>query len=68
MLPDFLKKSKAIGGFDKELELMMLKDGIKIQYLDDCFVYDEKVQKMDHLNNQRRRWLSAQIFYFPVNG
>ncbi len=63
LISDFLKKSKAIGGFDKELELMMLKDGIKIQYLDDCFVYDEKVQKMNHLNNQRRRWLSAQIFY-----
>lgn len=63
LISDFLKKSKAIGGFDKELELMMFKDGIRIQYLDDCYVYDEKVQEMDHLNNQRRRWLSAQIFY-----
>jgi cellulose synthase/poly-beta-1,6-N-acetylglucosamine synthase-like glycosyltransferase len=55
---------KAIGGFDKELELTMLRDGIKIEYLHDAYVYDEKVQKQEVFENQRRRWLSAQLVYF----
>lgn len=54
----------AIGGFDKEIELKMLKAGYKIEYLDNAKVYDEKVQKAEVFTNQRRRWLSAQIHYF----
>jgi cellulose synthase/poly-beta-1,6-N-acetylglucosamine synthase-like glycosyltransferase len=54
----------AVGGFDKEIELKMLKAGYKIAYLDDAYVYDEKVQKADVFSNQRRRWLSAQLHYF----
>ncbi|MDD3299684.1 MAG: glycosyltransferase [Bacteroidales bacterium] len=55
---------KAIGGFDKELELTLLRDGYKIDYLDNAIIYDEKVQKADVFANQRRRWLSAQFVYF----
>ncbi|MCX6239389.1 MAG: glycosyltransferase [Bacteroidia bacterium] len=55
---------KAVGGFDKEIELKMLKAGHKIAYLDDAFVYDEKVQKAEVFSNQWRRWLSAQLHYF----
>lgn len=55
---------KAIGGFDKEIELKMLKQGHKIGYLDDAMVYDEKVQEDEVFTNQRRRWLSAQLHYF----
>ena len=54
----------AVGGFDKEIELKILKEGRKIFYLDDALVYDEKVQKAEVFGNQRRRWLSAQIHYF----
>ena len=54
----------AIGGFDKEIELKMLKAGDKIEYLDDAYVYDEKISKSDAFTNQRRRWLSAQLHYF----
>ncbi len=55
---------QAIGGFDKELELTMLRDRIKIEYLDDALVLDEKVQKQAVFESQRRRWLSAQFVYF----
>ncbi len=55
---------KAIGGFDKEIELKMLREGHTIEYLDDAYVFDEKVQKADVFTNQRRRWLSAQFHYF----
>ena len=58
---------KAVGGFDKEIELKMLKAGHKIAYLDDAFVYDEKVQKAEVFSNQRRRWLSAQMHYFSTD-
>ena len=65
---DFFKEMMAtvtaIGGFDKEIELKMLKNRHKIGYLDDALVYDEKVQKAEVFSNQRRRWLSAQLHYF----
>lgn len=54
----------AVGGFDKEIELKMLKEGHTILYLDDALVFDEKIQKADVFGNQRRRWLSAQLHYF----
>ena len=54
----------AIGGFDKEIDLKMCRDGITIEYLEDAYCYDEKVQKAEVFQNQRRRWLSAQLVYF----
>ncbi|WP_248722645.1 glycosyltransferase [Seonamhaeicola sp. ML3] len=57
-------RTDAIGGFDKEIELKMLKEGRTIFYLNDALVYDEKVQKAEVFGNQRRRWLSAQLHYF----
>jgi cellulose synthase/poly-beta-1,6-N-acetylglucosamine synthase-like glycosyltransferase len=54
----------AVGGFDKEIELKMLKEGHKIVYLNDAIVFDEKIQKSEVFGNQRRRWLSAQLHYF----
>jgi cellulose synthase/poly-beta-1,6-N-acetylglucosamine synthase-like glycosyltransferase len=59
-----MKEIKAIGGFDKELELTLLREGIRIEYLEDAVVLDEKVQKEAVFENQRRRWLSAQFVYF----
>jgi cellulose synthase/poly-beta-1,6-N-acetylglucosamine synthase-like glycosyltransferase len=64
---EMMASAKAIGGFDKELELKMLKDGHVIGYLDDALVYDEKVQKAEVFSNQRRRWLSAQLHYFRLD-
>lgn len=58
------KSITAVGGFDKEIELAMLKNHKKINYLHDAWVYDEKVQKAEVFSNQRRRWLSAQVHYF----
>ena len=54
----------AVGGFDKELELKLLRDRQTIEYLPDAIVLDEKVQKSEVFANQRRRWLSAQFIYF----
>ncbi len=61
---NMMKSIKAIGGFDKEIELHMLRDHKRIEYLKDALVLDEKVQKSEVFSNQRRRWLSAQLHYF----
>ncbi len=59
-----MSEIQAIGGFDKELELTMLRDRVKIEYLEDAVVLDEKVQDKAVFENQRRRWLAAQFIYF----
>nr|WP_320120006.1 glycosyltransferase family 2 protein [uncultured Marinifilum sp.] len=61
---NIMKQVNAVGGFDKELELRLLKDKQKIEYLPDAIIYDEKIQKSDAFANQRKRWLSAQFVYF----
>ena len=51
-------------GEDKEVELKIIKDGIKIEYINDALIYDEKTSKSDVFVNQRRRWIAAQLSYF----
>lgn len=48
-------------GEDKELELLLLKQRIYIEYLDHVPVYDEKTSQKDNLQQQRRRWQAAQF-------
>lgn len=64
---EMMSSLTAVGGFDKELELIMLKNNHKIGYLDDAMVYDEKVSRAEAFSNQRRRWLSAQFYYLRKN-
>lgn len=47
-------------GEDKELEALLLRQRVYIEYLDDAVVYDEKVRGERNFSNQRRRWLAAQ--------
>ncbi|MEM6893465.1 MAG: glycosyltransferase [Bacteroidota bacterium] len=61
---EMMANVNAVGGFDKELELKLLRDGNTIEYLNDAYVLDEKVQKSEVFANQRKRWLSAQFVYF----
>lgn len=56
-------KIDAVGGFDKELELTLLRDKVKIEYISNAYVLDEKVQKIEVFESQRKRWLSAQFVY-----
>ena len=62
---DLLKKHlgpiKAIGGYDKELEMKLLLDGIRIGYLEEAYIFDEKVQTSRMFEHQRTRWVEAQI-------
>jgi len=54
----------AVGGFDKEMGLLLTSDGITVAYSEDALMYDEKVSKPDNFKNQRKRWLSAQFSLF----
>ena len=47
-------------GEDKELEILLLRQHIFIDYLDHVLVCDEKVQTKNSFSTQRRRWLAAQ--------
>lgn len=57
---------KAVGGFDRELELTLLYRGKYFHYLPETYVFDEKIQNTDDFSRQRRRWLSAQWHYCKV--
>lgn len=48
-------------GEDKELEALLLKQRFHITYLNNLLVYDEKTQQKDAINNQRKRWIAAQL-------
>ncbi len=58
---------EVVGGFDKEIELRLLREGYQIEYLPFAYVYDEKVQNAAVFTRQRRRWLSAQFHYFGIH-
>ena len=64
---ELMDRAEAVGGFDKELELFLLEQGITIGYARKAVILDEKIQKADAFVNQRRRWLSAQFIYFGRN-
>ncbi|MDD2191137.1 MAG: glycosyltransferase [Bacteroidales bacterium] len=48
-------------GEDKELEVLLLKQGIYIDFLNWVFVYDEKTRSQSTFAKQRRRWVAAQF-------
>lgn len=60
-------ENNAVGGFDKELEFQLAKEGIIIEYLQNAVVYDEKIQSGKSFSSQRKRWLSTQFVYLFRN-
>ncbi len=64
MVKDILSRIDAVGGFDKILQLEVVGQGVKIRYLDDALVFDEKVSSSQAFQQQRKRWVSSQYIYF----
>jgi cellulose synthase/poly-beta-1,6-N-acetylglucosamine synthase-like glycosyltransferase len=58
-----INSMNSVGGFDRELELLLLADGVKVHYHKGAIVYDEKVSQTKTFTNQRKRWISSQYFY-----
>ena len=48
-------------GEDRELEALLLMQGIYIHYEESIPVFDEKVSNKDNFQKQRLRWMTAQI-------
>ncbi len=70
-IKNVLSQINAVGGFDKPLQLKIVQQGIKIQYLEDALVFDEKVDSSHAFKQQRKRWVSSQFiylkqFFFPA--
>lgn len=55
-----IMKSHAVGGFDKELELLLTQQGVFIKYNEEAVILDEKLVSYDAFAKQRSRWLEAQ--------
>jgi cellulose synthase/poly-beta-1,6-N-acetylglucosamine synthase-like glycosyltransferase len=48
-------------GEDREIDIQLMKRKIKMEFLDDALVYDEKVASAGVFEKQRVRWLEAQV-------
>ncbi|MCR5157724.1 MAG: glycosyltransferase family 2 protein [Prevotella sp.] len=46
---------------DRELEALLMRQGIYIHYAEDIYVMDEKVSSSDNFQRQRLRWMTGQI-------
>ncbi|GAB4025313.1 glycosyltransferase family 2 protein [Spirosoma gilvum] len=58
-----MNQIQTVSGYDKELEMLLLTDGIKIGYLHKAFTFDEKVQNIAVFERQRTRWIAAQVYF-----
>ncbi len=63
LFKNVMSEIDVISGFDKELEIKLLLEKVKVCYLEDADVYDEKVQSSETLKNQRSRWLASQVSF-----
>jgi cellulose synthase/poly-beta-1,6-N-acetylglucosamine synthase-like glycosyltransferase len=63
MYKDIMSNMDSIGGFDRELELQLLQQGIKVYFDKNIIVYDEKVANVRVFEHQRKRWISSHFFY-----
>ena len=60
LLVECLKDMQVINGFDKYLELEIVKRAYRIHYLPHAIILDEKVDNGEVFQKQRTRWLAAQ--------
>lgn len=48
-------------GEDKQLDFMIADDKIGVAYLNDVYVYDEKIENAKVFTKQRTRWIASQV-------
>ena len=61
---DLFKKNVFLlstAGEDREMEALLLHQGVFIKYASEIHVFDEKVSNQDNFQKQRMRWMTAQI-------
>ncbi len=62
-----MENMNVFSGFDKEMELRILKAKLTIEYTEDILIFDEKVSQQNVYVNQRKRWIYAQLFFLKKN-
>ncbi|GGK56688.1 glycosyltransferase [Rufibacter glacialis] len=60
-LKELLKGIGETVGEDKELDFRIVRDQEKICYLDQVYVFDEKIENAKVFTQQRTRWIAAQV-------
>lgn len=48
-------------GEDREIDTQLVKQMISVEYIEDAFIFDEKVQRKEVYEKQRTRWLGTQV-------
>lgn len=48
-------------GEDREVDMQLVKRDINVEYIDDAYILDEKVQRREVFEKQRTRWLGTHI-------
>ena len=48
-------------GEDREIDMQLIQRKIKMEFLDDAYIYDEKVTTAGVFEKQRIRWMEAQV-------
>ncbi|MBR1484608.1 MAG: glycosyltransferase [Prevotella sp.] len=61
-----IMKSRDAVGEDKELESILMRQSIYVDYFEDIHVYDEKTRSIKAFNRQRGRWAYTQ-FHLLIN-
>ncbi|ADB39843.1 glycosyltransferase [Spirosoma linguale] len=67
LFKQYMGQINTTGGFDKELEMRLIHDHHRIDYIDEALCYDEKVQSGAVFERQRARWIAAQLKYLRRN-
>ena len=60
-------KLKPTLGEDKELESLLMRDSIFVDFFDNIHVYDEKTSNFKDFNKQRGRWIFTQLHSLMSN-
>ncbi len=63
MLKDIFSSESILNnpGEDREIDIQLMKRGIRMEFIDDAYVLDEKVSSAGVFEKQRVRWLEAQV-------
>lgn len=62
-----LKDIDLVTAEDKEMDIRTAKDRVKIVFLDDALVYDEKISNSEVFTKQRSRWIFSQLESLRLN-
>ncbi|GAB3939541.1 glycosyltransferase family 2 protein [Spirosoma harenae] len=67
LFKELIPKVQVVSGFDKESEMVLLKQRIPVEYAESAIIYDEKVQNEAVFERQRTRWMAAQLRVLRTN-